>query len=64
MKEKTFHKTIGIIFLIVGILHLLRAIMSWPMRIGDFTIAVWFSYIIAIIVLWLSYEAFKLSKKK
>ena len=64
MKDKNFHKTAGIIFLIVGVLHLLRAVMSWPMKVDNFMIAVWFSYLAGVILLLMGIWAFKLKKKK
>jgi hypothetical protein len=63
MKEKNFHKTAGIVFLVVGVLHVLRAVMSWPLKVDTFDIGVWFSYLVGIVILWLSYWAFKLGKK-
>jgi len=63
MKEKEFHKAAGAIFLVVGALHLVRAFLAWPMDVNSYKIAVWFSYIAGIVILWLAYQSFKLAKK-
>jgi hypothetical protein len=61
--KKNFFLTAGTIFLIVGILHLYRAISEWSLTVQDFTIPVWFSAVAGILILSLAIWAFKLSKK-
>jgi len=62
MKQKTYFITASIIFLVVGILHLLRAISSLDLVAGNYTIPIWASYLLGVIALTLSYKGFKLSK--
>lgn len=62
MKSKTYFTTVAIIFLVVGALHLIRAILSLPLVAGDYVIPIWLSYVFGIIILILSYKGFKLSK--
>ncbi len=52
------------IFLIIGILHLLRIIFNWKVTINEVEIALWPSWLIVIIAGYLSYQACKLSKDK
>jgi len=62
MKQKTFFSTVAIIFLVVGILHLLRAVLSLPLVAGDYSIPIWLSYLFGLFILILSYKGFKFSK--
>ena len=64
MKQKTFFIIIGIIFTVLGILHLLRIIFSWYVNIENFQVPMWFSYIAVLFSIILSYHAFKLSNKQ
>ncbi len=64
MDKKTLLLVSGIFFGVAGILHLLRALSSWSLIIESFSIPVWFSYLVAIILLVLSYNSFKLYKGK
>ena len=63
MELKTFFLFVGIIFTIVGILHLLRAVFSWSLQVGTFNIPLWTSWVAVVILAYLSYTAFKFSKK-
>ena len=63
MGEKKFYITVGIIFGIVGILHLYRAVSSWTLAVQGFDIPVWFSLVAGILILFLAYWAFRLSRK-
>ena len=60
---KTFLQVTGIVFGIVGVLHLYRAISSWTLIVEGFTIPVWFSFVAGVLILGLSYWAFKLARK-
>ena len=62
MNQKTYLITAAIIFLVVGVLHLLRAIFSLTLVAGSYQIPVWASYVFGVIILILSYKGFKLSK--
>jgi hypothetical protein len=62
--KEMYLKEVGGLFLIIGLLHLWRAISGWPMFIGSWVVPVWFSYIVAIILLVMSWKAFHFSKNK
>jgi tetratricopeptide (TPR) repeat protein len=53
-------KTVGIIFLLVSFLHLLRLIFRIKLTVGKFTVPVWFSAIGFIIPLLLSFWIFRI----
>ena len=64
MKTKIFLVIVSIIFLIIGILHLTRAILQWPASINNFDLPIWLSYISAVIAIFLAYSGFRLINKE
>ncbi|MEK6910440.1 MAG: hypothetical protein AABW82_01575 [Nanoarchaeota archaeon] len=64
MEKKTFFLFSGIIFVVAGVSHLLRALSSWDLSVEGFAIPVGFSYLAGIALLLLSYQSFKLYQKK
>jgi len=57
MKKTTFYKVSGYLFLIVGLLHFIRAINGWEMAIDQYVIPVWMSWIAVILVWYLGIRA-------
>ena len=45
MDQKTFDLIVGIIFMAVALLHLVRAYMGWPVVISDWAVPMWLSWI-------------------
>ena len=64
MKQKTYFIIASIIFGIVAILHLLRAINDLPLIIGIWEAPIWLSWVAFIIAGLMSYFGFKLMSKK
>lgn len=64
MDKRTFFLTSGIVFGVAGVSHLLRALSSWSLAVEGFYIPVGFSYVVAVILLFLSYQGFKLAYEK
>lgn len=64
MKTKIYLVIVSIIFLVIGLSHLIRAFLQWPASINNLNIPIWLSYIVAIIALLLSYSGFRLVNKK
>lgn len=57
--RKNFQTIAGIIFLVVGLCHGLRAVLGWPLLVGILEIPVWFSAVVAIILLYLAFIALR-----
>jgi hypothetical protein len=53
----------SIIFGIVGFLHLLRSIFSWELTVDNFNIPLYFSYAVVIVLGYLSWSMYNMSKK-
>lgn len=45
MDPKSFSGLAGIIFLLVSLAHLLRAVMNWPVAVANWTVPMWLSWI-------------------
>ncbi|MBI4272479.1 hypothetical protein HY621_01350 [Candidatus Uhrbacteria bacterium] len=52
------------LFLIIGILHLLRLGLSWETVIGGVYIPTWVSLIAFVCASYLAYEGFRLAREK
>lgn len=53
----------AVIFGIIALLHLLRAILSWPARIANFDVPLWLSYIVVVGMGYLAWNMYSASKK-
>ncbi len=62
MSQKTFLKTAGTIFAVVGALHVLRLLLGWEAVIGGWDVPRWVSGLAAVLTGYLSYTAFTLAK--
>lgn len=62
MKKEDYIKVSGLIFAVVGVLHLLRLFFGFPVVFGDMQIPAWVSIIGAPVGGFLAYSAFKFSK--
>lgn len=59
MNSKTYSLISGIIFLIVGIVHLLRVLNDWPLSISDFSVPMWASWVGVVVAGYLAYSGLK-----
>ena len=62
MSQKTFLSVAGAIFVVIAVLHLLRAILGWNAVIGSFAVPLWLSWVAVVVAAFLAYSAFKLAK--
>ena len=63
MSQKIFNLIVGVLFAIIGFLHLIRSIFEWPANIGTFVFPVGLSVIVFLVTGFISYSAFKLYNK-
>ena len=63
MNKKTYYLAVAIVFVFVGIMHLLRAFYGWEAIIGGVIIPVWFSWVAAALALYLAVRGWQFSKK-
>ena len=62
MGQKTFNLLVGIVFLAIAILHLLRAIYGWEAMIASQEIPLWLSWLAVLVSGLLAWASF--SKKR
>jgi hypothetical protein len=41
MKITSYVRASAVVFLVVGLVHLLRAVQGWPVQLGTWTVPVW-----------------------
>jgi len=63
MDKKTFIGVASYVFLVVGILHLLRIINQWSASVGELAIPMWVSWVVVICLGYLAWFGFGFSKK-
>ena len=51
------------VFGIMALLQLLRSIFSWPASIGSFNVPIWLSYIAVVVLGYLSWHMYSVSRK-
>ena len=59
MTHHNYHKVAGVIFLLIAIAHLLRALTVTPVAFGTIFIPMWFSWVVVIVAGYLSYRGLK-----
>ncbi len=59
MNQKSLNVITGTIFLVIGILHLLRIINTWPVSISTFTVPMWASWVAVLVSGCLAYHGLK-----
>ena len=63
MQHRNFALTAAAIFLILGVVHLIRVVSGWEVVVNGKMIAMWPSWVAIVITLSLAYSGFRLSKK-
>ncbi len=63
MHQHTFNKTVGVIFLIVGLAHLARIFYGWKAVVNGWTVPVALSWVAVVVAAYLSYHAYQLGKR-
>lgn len=62
MSRKSYALTVGLIFLIIAVLHLLRIISGWGAVIGGWVVPEWVSWMALIIAGFLAFHGLRLSR--
>ena len=62
MNHKTYFKVTSLIFLIIAVLHLLRAVYGWEAVINGYTIPVWASWVAVLVAGFLAFRGYQISK--
>lgn len=63
MGQKSFSTTVGVVFALIALLHLVRALYGWEAVIGGWAMPFWASWVALVVSLYLAYTAFSLARK-
>jgi hypothetical protein len=63
MRQKTFSLVVGLIFLLVAVMHVLRLAFKWEVVLNGWLVPMWVSAIAIVIAAYLAFESLKLSRK-
>ncbi len=63
MSEHAFSLTVGIIFLLIALAHVVRLVFGTPFVIEGVSIPLWASGIAVVVTGFLSYEGFHFARK-
>ncbi len=62
MNQRSFNFTVGAVFLLITILHVLRIVLGWSAVIGGWAVPEWASWAAIVVAGFFAYEGFRLSK--
>ena len=62
MTEKLYLIISGVIFALIGLLHLLRIMFQWPAMVGAWTVPFTISLMVIMVAAVLTFWAFRLSR--
>ena len=63
MSQKTFFFVAGLIFLVIGLLHVARIIFQWEAMIGGWEVPLWLSWVALPVAFYLGFHGVKYSKR-
>lgn len=63
MGIKNFTLTTGFLFLVLGLLHVVRIIYGWDAFIADWSIPLWVSGAVAVFAFFLSFQSFRINSR-
>ena len=63
MSQKTFSLVVGLIFLLIAAMHVLRLAFKWEVVLNDWSVPMWVSAIAIVITAYLAFESLKPSRR-
>ena len=63
MTEKLYLIISGVIFALIGLLHLARILFQWPVMVGVWTVPLTLSLVAIVVTVVLTFWAFRLSRE-
>ena len=62
MMKTNYVSIVSFVFLIIGVVHALRALGGWVVEVGSVTIPMWVSWAAVVVAFYLSFQGFRLTK--
>ncbi len=63
MNQKTFNVIAIVVFILIVIIHLIRAIFGWNDQMGDLVMPLWANWVTAVVFAYFVYKGIRLGKK-
>ena len=63
MRQKTFSLVVGLIFLLVAVMHVVRLAFRWEVVLNGWSVPLWVSGVAIVITAYLAFEGLKLGKR-
>lgn len=63
MKQQAFARTAGVIFLVIALLHLTRAMYGWEAAINGWSVPLWFSWVVVLVAGYFALQGMQLAKR-
>jgi len=63
MSKQTYFYVVAGVFLVVAIMHLMRAINGWDLIAGEIEIPLWVSWVAVVVTGYLSFVSFNHGKR-
>jgi hypothetical protein len=59
MRQKTFSLVVGLIFLLIAVMHVLRLALKWEVILNGWSVPMWVSAVAIVITAYLAFESLK-----
>jgi hypothetical protein len=63
MRQKTFSLVVGLIFLLIAVMHVLRLALKWEVVLNGWSVPMWVSGVAIAITAYLAFESLKLCRR-
>jgi len=63
VSQKTFSLVVGLIFLLIAVMHVLRLALKWDVVLNGWSVLMWVSAVALLIAAYLAFEGLKLSRR-
>ena len=64
MRQKTFSLVVGLVFLLIAVMHVLRLALKWEVVLNDWSVPMWVSWLALVVAGFLAFEGLKLGGRK
>jgi hypothetical protein len=63
MSQKAFSLVVGLTFLLIAVMHVLRLALKWEVVLNGWSVPMWVSAVAIVVTAFLAFESLKLSRR-
>ncbi len=63
MNHKIYTSVSGMLFILIGLVHLWRVSMGYPVTIGEMFVPVWASWVVIVVAAFMAYQGLHKHRK-